>query len=191
MVPCGYAYRAHSRRNRKCDDYYNKYGNRRYGNQDLQSKRRPLYRETVPHQCGGRVRPLYIDNLDIYEGTPDRTRLTTTTVIPGTQTGLRPDSDYFVDLEDEAAGIAIKKNLDSADDNALVMSALYDNSTGKPSLMAAKTKQVTLRTGETVSLTAEEIVHKPAEGDYSVRYFIWRLGETGKTLDVLAAIDGE
>lgn len=135
--------------------------------------------------------PLYIDNLDIYEGTPDRTRLTTTTVIPGTQTGLRPDSDYFVDLEDEAAGIAIKKNLDSADDNALVMSALYDNSTGKPSLMAAKTKQVTLRTGETVSLTAEEIVHKPAEGDYSVRYFIWRLGETGKTLDVLAAIDGE
>ncbi|MCI9626724.1 MAG: hypothetical protein HFI90_08065 [Clostridia bacterium] len=135
--------------------------------------------------------PLYIDNLDIYEGAPDRTRLVTPNVVPGTQTGLRPDSDYFIDLENEAAGITIKKNLDSADDSALVMSALYDNSTGKPSLMAAKTKQVTLRTGETVSLTAEEIVHKPSGNNYSVRYFIWRMGENGETLDVLAAIDGE
>jgi len=135
--------------------------------------------------------PLYIDNLDIYEGKPDSKRLTTTTVIPGTQTGLRPDSDYFIDLENEAEGVTIKKNLDSADDNALVMSALYDNSTGKPSLMAAKTKNVTLKTGETVSLSAEEIVHKPEGNNYSVRYFIWRLGENGETLDVLAAIDGE
>ncbi len=133
---------------------------------------------------------LYIDNLDIYEGAPDSTRLTTPTMLPGTQIGQQPGADYYIGAAHAAtAGITITKNAVSADDHAVIVTALYDNSTGAPSLAAVTSREAILKTGETISLAADEIVQKPREGNWSVRYFIWEIGGDGNTLDVLAAID--
>ena len=132
---------------------------------------------------------LYIDNLDIYEGAPDTTRLATPTMLPATESGQQPGADYYIDASNTAEGITITKNVASEDDRVVIVTALYDTSTGAPSLAAVKSKEATLQTGETVSLSAEEIVHKPAEGSYSIRYFIWKIGDGGETLEALVAID--
>lgn len=124
-----------------------------------------------------------IDNIDIYDGAADSTRIALPTVEPGAT-----PVEYYLNVKTAATtGISVQKRVDTADEQALVVSALYDNSTGAPSLADVKMKEVTLKTGETVTLTKDEIVQKPTTGNYSVRYFVLSLHTDGTTMRVLAA----